>query len=348
MNGGVPYQGIRGLNFLRSLGGRDCLWGAVQLRKAHVEPSSPFRPPPLLSLTFCLLPVGGGAQVHLRRHGQGGPGAHPTSPPHRRCRPSPNSRRARRAGAVGAQGRRGAARAAAGSPGTRRGAGPGARGAEQLPRHAQLCQAAGHSALQRHERAARDSSPPTWTLITVLGRVSPLFIPEPGDACQPAATCPEPADRAARKPRRAAGHPGTCSPGRRMGHRTRIHTCASRGVLSRSWRQGSRAREPLPTHLGSRRVSPPPGASFRAGPAAANFLVRGVCRPCPDPGPPLSPSPPPDARHRTRRARRSPRGAENFAAGDPDCLPAGHIGSTPHPPPCPQSPEAPVGLAVGR
>lgn len=130
MEGGVPYQSIRGLNFLRSLGGRDCLWGAVQLRKAHVEPSSPFRPPPPLTLTFCLLPVGGGAQVHLRRHGQGGPGAHPTSPPHRRCRPSPNSRWARRAGAVGAQGRRGAARTAAGSPGTRRGAGPGARGAE--------------------------------------------------------------------------------------------------------------------------------------------------------------------------------------------------------------------------
>lgn len=223
-----------------SSGGRDCLWGAVQPRKAHVEPSSTFRPPPPLTLTFCLLPVGGGVQVHLRRHGQGCPGAHPTSPPHRRCRPSPNSRWVQHAGTVGAQGRRGAARTAAGSPGTRRGAGPGARGAEQLPRHAQLCQAAGHSALQRHERAARDSSPPTWTLITVLGRVSPLFIPEPGDACQPVATCPEPADRAARKPRRAAGHPGTCSPGRRMGHRTRIHTCASRGVLSRSWRQGSR------------------------------------------------------------------------------------------------------------
>lgn len=237
---GVPYQGIWGFNFPMPSGGRDCRWSAVLPRKTHVGPLSTFAPPPL-TLTFCLLPVCGGAQVHLRRHGQGGPGAHPSSWPHGRLPPSPNSRWDPRTGGVGPQGRRGGARTAAGPRGTRRGAGPGARSAEQLPLHAQLCQAAGHSALQRHEPEARDGSPPTWTPITVLGRVSPLFTPEPSGACQPAATCSKTAGRAARKPRRAAGHPGTCSPGRQMGHRTRIHTCASRPGLSSFRRQGSRS-----------------------------------------------------------------------------------------------------------
>lgn len=175
VNGASTFPGLSG--------GRDCWWGAVQPRKTHVGPPSPLAPL-LLSLTFCLLPVGGGAQVHLRRHGQGGPGAHPGSRPHRRCPPSPNSRWGPRAGAVGTQGRGRAARTAAGPRGTRRGAGPGARGAEELPLHAQLCQAAGHSALQRHEWEARGGSPPTWTLITVLGRLSPLFTLETSGACQ--------------------------------------------------------------------------------------------------------------------------------------------------------------------
>lgn len=40
----------------------------------------------------------------------------------------------------------------------------------------------------------------------------PLFTRRPGGACQPTATCLEPASGAARNPGRAAGHPGTCSP----------------------------------------------------------------------------------------------------------------------------------------
>lgn len=124
--------------------------------------------PLLLTLTFCLLPVGGSAQVHLRRHGQGGPGAHPGSRPHRCRPPSLNSCWGPRAGGISAQGRRGSARTAAGPSRTRRRAGPGARGAEQLPRRTQLCQTARHLAPRRLERAAPSVSPPTGTLFTVL------------------------------------------------------------------------------------------------------------------------------------------------------------------------------------
>lgn len=99
---------------------------------------------------------------------------------------------------------------AAGPRATRQAAGPGARGDQQLPRRAQLCQAAGHLALQRHEQAVPGGSPPTRTLFTVLRRVALglLFtlgrewrVPARGDLLR---------DRG----RRAAGHPGTCSPGR--------------------------------------------------------------------------------------------------------------------------------------
>lgn len=177
-------------------------------------------PHPALTLTFGLLPVGGGAQVHLRGHGQGGPGTHPGSTPRRP--PRPNSRRGPRAVAVGTQRHRGTARTAAGPRATRRAAGPGARGNQQLPRRAQLCQAAGHLTLQRHVQAVPGGSPPTLTLFTVLRRVGlgPLFtlgrewlVPARGDLLR---------DRG----RRAAGHPGTCSPGPTHGAHTLVYTRA--------------------------------------------------------------------------------------------------------------------------
>lgn len=212
-NGG-PYWGTWDLNFPSSLGWARLLVGCCPAGEGPRGAALAPRAPLLLTLTFCLLPVGGGAQVHLRRHGQGGPGAHPGSPPHRRRPPSPNSRWGPRARVVRAQGRQGTARSAAGPRGTRRGAGPGAPGAEQLRRRAQLCQAAGHSALQRHERAARGGSPPTWTLFTVLGESLPYLLGNQVTRANPRRPAQEPAGRAARKPRRAAGHPGTCSPGR--------------------------------------------------------------------------------------------------------------------------------------
>lgn len=129
------------------------------------------RPRPLqLALTFCLLPVGGGVQVHLRRHGQGRPSAHPSSPPHRRRPPSPNSRW--------------------GPRGPRQGARPGARGAEELPRGAQLSQAAGHAAPQRHERAAR-GSPPPGTPMTALWGDTPCLLRNRW-RCQPRRPAPSP------------------------------------------------------------------------------------------------------------------------------------------------------------
>lgn len=189
-------------------------------------------PRPALTLTFGLLPVGGGAQVHLRGHGQGGPGAHPGSTP---CRPPrPNSRRRPRAVAVLAQRHQGTVRTATGPRATRRAAGPGARGDQQLPRHAQLCQAARHLALQRHEQAVPGCSPPTRTLFTVLWRVAlgPLFtlgrewrVPARGDLLR---------DRG----RRAAGHSGTCSPGRAHCAHALVHTRAHPACLSsRVWLQ---------------------------------------------------------------------------------------------------------------
>lgn len=190
-------------------------------------------PRPALTLTFGLLPVGGGAQVHLRGHGQGGPGAHPGSTPRRP--PRPNSRRGPRAVAVLAQHYQGTARTASGPRATRRAAGPGAQGDQQLPRRAQLCQAAGHLALQRHEQAVPGASPPTRALFTVLRRVAlgPLFtlgrewrVPARGDLLR---------DRG----RRAAGHPGTCSSVRaHCAHSLVAHTCApSLSVSSRMWLQ---------------------------------------------------------------------------------------------------------------
>lgn len=182
-------------------------------------------PRPALTLTFGLLPVGGGAQVHLRGHGQGGPGAHPGSTPRRP--PRPNSRRGPRAVAVLAPRYQGTAHTATGPRATRRAAGPEARGDQQLPRRAQLCQAAGHLTLQRHEQAVPGGSPPTRTLFTVLRRVAlgPLFtlgrewrVPARGDLLR---------DRG----RRAAGHPGTCSSVRAHCAHALVHTRAHPACL---------------------------------------------------------------------------------------------------------------------
>ncbi|XP_044923687.1 translation initiation factor IF-2-like [Mustela putorius furo] len=116
-----------------------------------------------------------------------------------------------------------------------------------------------------------------------------------------AATGSEPAGRAARNPERAAGHPGTCSPGRRMGPRTPIHTCAPQPGSALSPAPGSRrakgscffeGRAAARRRLGARRQ--PPGVESRPPRRAA------LARLCP-------PSPALGARYRTRTAgRRAP------------------------------------------
>lgn len=149
-----------------------------------------------------------------------------------------------------AQRYQGTARTATGPRATRRAAGPGARGDQQLPRRAQLCQAAGHLALQRHEQAVPGGSPPTRTLFTVLRRVAlgPLFtlgrewrVPARGDLLR---------DRG----RRAAGHPGTCSSVRARCAHALVHTrahpaclCSLRSVAAASLRKlGDSARHSVP------------------------------------------------------------------------------------------------------
>lgn len=97
--------------------------------------------------------------------------------------------------------------------------------------------------------------------------------------------------------------------------------------------RGRAAREPLSTHVDSWRVASPPGASFRAGPAAANFLVRGVSRPSPDPGPPLSL--PRALGRELGELGAAPAVRRILQPGTWFVFPAGHVGSTPHPTPSP-------------
>lgn len=178
---------------------------------------------------------------------------------------------------VRAQGRQGTARTTAGPRGTRRGAGPGARGAEQLPRRAQLCQEAGRSALQKHEQAARGGSPPTSTLFTVLRESLPYLLGDQVARASPRRPAWEPAGRAARKPRRAAGHPGTCSPGLRQ---------APALVNTRA-----RPAQPAESHSPGARLSDgrAPAVRLPSGLEVGNFQLPGGRRPWP---PTLSPSPP--------------------------------------------------------
>lgn len=137
----------------------------------------------------------------------------------------------------------------------------------------------------------------------------------PAGVSTPAATGSELAGRAARNPERAAGHPGTCSPGRPTGPRTRIHTCApartrrAPGARDRAAPGASCFSEGRAAAWRPLRRSAP---TFRAC-GAARHHQRGR-------GPPLPSAPlPAPARYRTR-ARRTP--------------------SRPPPPPVPQEPRS--------
>lgn len=179
-----------------------------------------------------------------------------------------------------------------------------------------------HSSCPAARSCAR--RPDTWLLRDMSGRWGavprPLglylrcwaSLPDPlgTERCVLEATGSELAGRAARNPERAAGHPGTCSPGRRMGPRTRMHTCAPRPDSARSRRPGSRrtrgsgfseGHEAAWRPLGARRQlpglrsRPPRGAALaRLCPASRAFGApyrtrsagRGVTpQPHPAPGP---------------------------------------------------------------